>query len=67
MLNNCFKWRGIITFSIILSLFLTSEVKSFGKSILLEPIGTYETGIFDDGAAEIVDYDPKNKRLGFVK
>lgn len=29
----------------------------------LTPIGTYETGVFDDGAAEISAYDPLNQRL----
>ena len=29
-------------------------------------IGTYATGAFDEGAAEIVDYDPKSKQLFVV-
>ena len=29
-------------------------------------IGTYSTGAFDEGAAEIVDYDPKTKQLFVV-
>jgi 2',3'-cyclic-nucleotide 2'-phosphodiesterase (5'-nucleotidase family) len=32
-------------------------------SIELTPIGTYETGIFDEGAAEINAYDPGSQRL----
>ncbi|MEE4292850.1 MAG: choice-of-anchor I family protein [Xanthomonadales bacterium] len=33
------------------------------KSIELMPLGTFETGIFDDGAAEIVAYDADGYRL----
>ena len=35
-------------------------------SISLNPIGTFETGIFDEGAAEIVAYDAGNQRLFVV-
>ncbi len=35
-------------------------------AISLAPIGTYETGIFDESAAEIVQYDPKTQRLFVV-
>ena len=37
-----------------------------GQSIQLEKIGGYETGIFDDGAAEISAFDPISSRLFFV-
>ena len=33
------------------------------KSVTLEVLGTYESGIFDDSAAEIVAHDPANQRL----
>ena len=33
------------------------------KSVTLEVLGTYESGIFDDSAAEIVAHDPVNQRL----
>ena len=33
----------------------------------LRPLGTYETGIFDEAAAEIPAYDPRSKRLFVVK
>ncbi len=36
------------------------------KNIGLEVIGTFETGIFDEGAAEIVSYDAKTQRLFVV-
>lgn len=32
-------------------------------NIQLKPIGTYQTGIFDEGAAEISAYDPSSQRL----
>ncbi|MES1024610.1 choice-of-anchor I family protein [Gloeocapsa sp. BRSZ] len=35
-------------------------------AISLAPISTYETGIFDEGAAEIVEYDPQTQRLFVV-
>ncbi|MEM1044009.1 MAG: choice-of-anchor I family protein [Bacteroidota bacterium] len=35
-------------------------------SLTLDLLGTFATGIFDDGAAEIVDYDPVTQRLFFV-
>jgi len=37
-----------------------------GDSIELTPLGTFATGVFDDGAAEIVDYDPGTERLFVV-
>ena len=33
------------------------------KDVTLDLLGTYETGIFDDGAAEIVSYDPVTQRV----
>ena len=36
------------------------------KSINLTPIGTYASGFFDKGAAEIVAHDPKSHRLFVV-
>jgi LPXTG-motif cell wall-anchored protein len=35
-------------------------------SLELTPIGTYETGIFDEGASEIVSYDAGSKRLFII-
>ena len=32
----------------------------------LQPLGTYSTGLFDEGAAEVVDYDPATRRAFFV-
>ena len=36
------------------------------KEIQLSLIGNYRTGVFDEGAAEIVAHDPKTQRLFFV-
>ena len=36
------------------------------NSINLTPIGRYDSGIFDDSAAEIVAYDPSSQRLFVV-
>jgi hypothetical protein len=36
------------------------------SSIQLTPVGTYETGIFDESAAEIPAYDPASQRLFVV-
>ena len=34
-----------------------------GAALGLDPIGTYETGVFDESAAEIVEYYPAARRL----
>ena len=38
----------------------------FQRTLTLEPVGTYETGIFDDSAAEIVAYDAHTRRVFVV-
>ena len=43
-----------------------SGVALADHDIELVPVGTYETGVFDDGAAEITAYDPASKRLFVV-
>jgi len=35
-------------------------------TLTLEPIGTYESGLFDEGAAEIVAFDPRTDRVFVV-
>ena len=47
---------------LFLTLFLLTSL-GFSQGISLTPIGTYESGIFDEGAAEIADYDHVSKRL----
>lgn len=34
-----------------------------GATVRLDPLGTYETGVFDESAAEIVEYYPDGQRL----
>ena len=34
-----------------------------GAAPMIEPIGRYESGLFDEGGAEIVDYHPPTQRL----
>ncbi len=36
------------------------------QSLDLRLLGTYRTGVFDEGAAEIAAYDPATRRLFFV-
>lgn len=40
-----------------------SHAEPVNAQISLTPIGTYETGVFDEGAAEIVAYDADTERL----
>lgn len=45
---------------------LSFSVQAFDNkdySLELSPIGTYQTGVFDEGAAEIVAHDARNNRL----
>ncbi|MGH7891789.1 MAG: hypothetical protein ACREN0_05925, partial [Thermodesulfobacteriota bacterium] len=42
----------------IVLIFLFALPISAMAGISLTPIGTYETGVFEDGAAEIVAFDP---------
>ncbi len=52
---------------LILSIMITASLFSnsvFSKELIdLQPIGTYATGIFAEGAAEIVAHDPATQRL----
>lgn len=45
---------------------LAGNVAMAQGSIRLEQIGTYASGVYDEGAAEIVDYDHKTQRLFVV-
>ncbi|HYQ34119.1 MAG TPA: choice-of-anchor I family protein [Lapillicoccus sp.] len=44
---------------------VTDPVRSSapGAALRLDPVGTYETGVFDESAAEIVEYYPAGQRL----
>lgn len=46
---------------LLASVNLTSDIENM--AINLTPIGTFETGVFDEGAAEIVAYDASSDRL----
>ncbi|NEV64077.1 choice-of-anchor I family protein [Thiorhodococcus minor] len=45
-----------------------TQALAFGvdREVTLTPIGTYASGVFDEGAAEIVSYDPKTRRAFVV-
>ena len=45
---------------------LSANAWWFQPQFTLEPIGTYESGIFDEGAAEIVAYDPSTVQVFVV-
>ena len=56
--NRCF---------LILSLLLTISVcLSTTAQIELEAVGTYDSGLIDESAAEIVTYDPETQRVFVV-
>ena len=44
----------------------TNTFLDLTQPIQLSVVGTYTTGVFDEGAAEIVDYDPATQRLFVV-
>ncbi len=46
-----------------MSLGLTVSSNSFAAALSLEPIGTHRTGVFGQGAAEIVAFHAKNKQI----
>jgi 2',3'-cyclic-nucleotide 2'-phosphodiesterase/3'-nucleotidase/5'-nucleotidase len=48
---------------LLISLFFISNLAASDQSITLNPIGNYRTGIFAEGASEIVAFDPLTKRL----
>ena len=54
--------RAACAFAALLGLTATTV----SAEIVLTPIGTYSTGIFDAGGAEIVAYDPVTQRLFVV-
>ncbi|EAZ91280.1 choice-of-anchor I family protein [Crocosphaera chwakensis] len=58
--------QTLITASIILGSFFTFSQSAQGMKLSLNLLGTYETGIFDEGAAEIPAYDPISRRVFVV-
>jgi DNA-binding beta-propeller fold protein YncE len=56
------KLRNILQ-AAIPSVLLLGAIATPADAFSLRPIGTYSTGIFDEGAAEIAAYDPGTQRL----
>jgi hypothetical protein len=54
-----------IYFGILLAL-VVLPIAFASQSIKLKPVSTYKTGVFDDGACEIVSYDKESKRVFIV-
>ena len=52
------------TLAVYLSLIVLNSVAT--AQINLQPLGTYESGLFDESAAEIVAHDPNTQRLYVV-
>lgn len=50
----------------LIAMGLTYGVTLYGQDIQLQRLGGYSTGVFDEGAAEIVSYDKNGERLFFV-
>ena len=50
------------------SLYMCTDVVPEGsnREVVLEVLSTYNTGVFDEGAAEIVAYDPGSRRVFFT-
>ena len=63
---NDFVHSRFRLFSIVLALLMVPVQACAADSIELRPLGTHATGIFDEGAAEIVAYDPATERLFVV-
>lgn len=62
LVQNSGRMRRILQTTVQTSLLL-SVLASPAAAFSLKPIGTYATGIFDDGASEISAYDPVTQRL----
>ena len=51
---------------LVAALAAATSAPAFDRSVSLEVLGTYESGIFDEGAAEIVAYDAPTRRAFVV-
>ncbi len=58
--------RIVLYFIFSFFIVLSQTILSQSGGIELQYLSTYQTGIFDQGAAEIVAYDPVTERLFFV-
>lgn len=45
---------------------IATAPRAEAQALQLTPLGTYQTGVFDEGAAEIVAHDPRTQRLFVV-
>ncbi len=59
-MKQIYPWIGLLFVSLICSVSLSAQ------QLNLEHLSTYSTGIFDEGAAEIVAHDKVGNRLFFV-
>ena len=57
---------AILLSALIILLAGTGTTPADERSISLKRVGTYASGIFDAGGAEIVAHDPKTQRLFVV-
>ena len=63
-MNRFDVWKQLTVVAMILMVVTwTVNARPPSKAISLAVIGTYESGIFDDSAAEIVAHDPATQRL----
>lgn len=62
------RWHFFVAGIAVLALLASgpARVSSQGQAISLAPVGTYQTRIFDQGASEIIEYDPDTRRLFVV-
>lgn len=63
---NLFKHARLIILTLLLFVLVGASWATAGSSVNLEVIGTYESGIFDEGGAEIVVYDAGSQQLFVV-
>ena len=66
MKRNDFVYTTCCLSALVLVSCTTPMQAQAEDSIELRPLGTFATGIFDEGAAEIVSYDPATQRLFVV-
>ena len=55
---NCLRWRKSLLASMVIA---TGFLGCVAQAVSLEPVARIETGLFDEGASEIVAYNPRFK------
>ncbi|MCV6575842.1 MAG: choice-of-anchor I family protein [Cohaesibacter sp.] len=53
-----------VTKGLLVATFLSAS--NFANAMTLDVVGTYQTGIYDEGAAEVLSYDKKGQKLFVV-